>query len=357
MVRSRDQRAAGIAGVASGFAGPHKVVAIGVWGRRMRTAQTAAGRHLRAHVWSRARPSQTFDAVSAVAAIASVLVWASQSTMEQSPADPQSSIARDAGTPAAAALAGPARETLFAVYSGVPYTYPSDVAVKKDGVHDFTVKDVNWFTDPFHNPVYCGWRILRWGEAGRTGTMIDFTHSKEYAPKDQTAAFEGTLNGKPAPKQAKIEDVFKRLEASHGHNMLTLNGLFRLPSWGLSLYPYVGLGAGVTLPHSEVHVEGEPSRTYEYQFAGPVVQAIAGVEFRLPRMSYFAEYKFTLANYEMPLTGHDGGWLPLDLWRQLQNWRTGTEPPGGRLTTRFTSHQAIAGLGFRVGVTPAAPAR
>ncbi len=77
--------------------------------------------------------------------------------------------------------------------------------------------------------------------------------------------------------------------------MLTLNGLFRLPSIGLRLHPYVGIGAGVALPHSEVQMVKDPGRTYEYQYAGPVGQALIGIEFRVPRMSYFFEYKFTLA--------------------------------------------------------------
>jgi hypothetical protein len=39
--------------------------------------------------------------------------------------------------------------------------------------------------------------------------------------------------------------------------------------------------------------------------------------------------------------------LPLDLWRQFQNWLSGEEPPGGRLTTTLVSHQGIFGLGVR----------
>jgi len=243
---------------------------------------------------------------------------------------------------------------MFAGYSGVPYTYPSDVTIKKSGLHDFTVKNVEWDGKPFVNPIYYGARIVRFG-AGRTGAMLDFTHSKALARLDEEAAFTGTLAGAPAPERAKLRDIFKKLEASHGHNMLTLNGLFRLPTFAPRLQPYVGLGAGVSLPHSEVQLAASKERTYEYQMAGPVAQALVGLEIRTARVSYFLEYKFTWAPYEMPLSERDGSWLPLDLWKQFQAWMSGEEPPGGRLTTQLTSHQGIFGLGIRSAPVTAAP--
>ena len=240
---------------------------------------------------------------------------------------------------------------MVAAYGGSPYTYPSDVKfTKPDG--NFTVKDVEWEGRPFINPIYYGVRVLRWFGDGRMGSMLDFTHSKAISNREQKATFEGTLNGQPAPDKALIGEVFRKLEASHGHNMLTLNGLLRLPSFTFRLSPYVGLGAGVSLPHSEVHVANDPSRTYEYQMAGPVGQAIIGLEFRLPRMSYFLEYKFTLADYRMPLTGRDGDILFTDVWRQFSEWWTGIEPRDGWAETRYSSHEIIGGLGVRLPAGP-----
>jgi hypothetical protein len=252
------------------------------------------------------------------------------------------------------AFAPPGAEMMFAGYSGVPYTYPSDVKIEKSGLHDFTAKDVPWDGKPFVNPIYYGARIVKFG-SGRTGAMLDFTHSKTLARLDEEALFTGTLAGAPAPERAKLRDIFKKLEASHGHNMLTLNGLFRLPSFTPRLQPYVGLGAGVTLPHSEVQMAASKARTYEYQVAGPVAQALIGLEIRTQRVSYFLEYKFTWAPYEMPLSEREGSWLPLDLWKQFQSWLSGNEPPGGRLTTQLTSHQGIFGLGIRSAPIAAAP--
>ncbi len=291
------------------------------------------------------------DALASVIAAAGliVIVAASTSAPDEPGASGTSDSAKAMGSPP---LVAPGREWLVAAYGGVPYTYPSDVRITKTGTHDFTAKDVEWEGQPFENPIYYGVRIVRWFSGGRTGSMLDFTHSKALSRKTQETRFEGTLDGKPAPERALIGDVFRRLEASHGHNMLTLNGLMRLPSFSMRVSPYVGLGAGVSLPHSEVHVVGETARTYEYQMAGPVGQALIGLELRLPRMSYFIEYKFSLADYRMPLTNRDGNLLPIDLWAQFQQWWRGEEPPGGWAETRLTSHQVIGGLGVRLVAGP-----
>ena len=242
------------------------------------------------------------------------------------------------------------RETTFGAYLGAPYHYPSDFHLQKAGRHDLTIKDVAWYTHPFENPLYYGARIQRWMSGGQFGTMIDFTHSKAYAPLNDEVKMQGTIDGKPAPETAKPGDFFKRLEFSHGHNMLTLNGLMRFARFG-NFQPYAGAGAGISLPHSELHVATDPARTYEYQYTGPVAQALIGIELRLRTGSVFLEYKFTTADYTAPLTGRDGSWLPYDMWNQFSRWWSGAEPPGGWASTRLTSHQAIGG--FLVRFKPA----
>lgn len=273
----------------------------------------------------------------------------SGSISEQAPPVADDYVTQTRAAPPDSTLAPATREWMIAAYSGSPYTYDSDVRIKNPGVHDFAVKDVEWQGKPFINPIYYGVRIARWFEGGRTGSMLDFTHSKAISRPGQDARFEGTLGGKPAPGTALIKDMFSKLEASHGHNMLTLNGLLRLPSFSARVSPYVGVGAGISLPHSEVHVKGDPARTYEYQYAGPVGQALIGLEIRLPRMSYFIEYKFSAAPYEMPLTHRDGTFLFEDLWIQFQRWWSGEPPPGGYASTTFISHQVVGGLGVRLG--------
>lgn len=284
-------------------------------------------------------------------AIAMVAGWAGMQAV--APDDRRNDVAAASASPVGLDVLPRGRETVLGFYGGVPYTHPSDVSVKKSGVHDFTMKDVQWEGKPFTNPIYYGVRTTRWLTAS-TGAMLDFTHSKAISLRDTEHAIEGMLKGQPAPAQGTVDQHFGKLEASHGHNMLTLNGLLRLPSFG-RFVPYAGLGAGVSLPHMEVDIKGEP-RTYEYQYAGPVGQALAGIEIRLPRVSLFLEYKFTLAPYDVPLSGvNSGEFLPQDLWRQFSAWWRGSEPPGGRLTTNYTSHQVIGGVAVRFAPAMAAP--
>lgn len=250
----------------------------------------------------------------------------------------------------------PGGEAMVGAYLGAPYTYRSDVTVRKPGVHDITAENVGWDAKPFTNPVYYGVRIARWLTTGRTGAMLDFTHSKTIFRPDEEAAFKGIIDGIALPERGKMSDVFKRLEFSHGHNMLTFNGLLRLFSFHPKVNLYVGAGAGVSLPHTEINLKSDPHRTYEYQFAGPVGQALIGFEFRLPRATYFLEYKFTYASNTVPLTFRDGTWLFADLWRQFSRWWSDTPPPGGFVSTDLVSHQVIFGVGARFGGQTAAPA-
>jgi hypothetical protein len=203
----------------------------------------------------------------------------------------------------------PGRETVVGAFAGAPYTYPSVVRIEKPGAVDMTIDPVNWFTDPFHNPIYYGARVARWFTGGKTGMMVDFIHSKAIAERDKEANFTGAIDGKPLPARARIEDVVRKMEFSHGHNMLLLNGLLRLPGIGPRLSPYAGAGAGVLLPHTEVETAADNHpRTYEYTTpARPPRRARR--RGALARMSFFVEYKFTWGHYAAPLSQMDGSWF------------------------------------------------
>lgn len=281
------------------------------------------------------RPARALEVSAAVAAIGLLIVQAALP-------DDRDADAKVTASSTYPQTYAPGRETAFGAYLGAPYHYPSDFHLQQQGRHDLTIKDINWYTKPFDNPLYYGARIQRW-PIERFGTMIDFTHSKAYAPMKEVKQFAGTLDGKPAPPEAKVEEFFSKLEFTHGHNMLTLNGLMRFATFG-RISPYAGIGAGISLPHSEVHLRTDPARTYEYQYTGPIAQALFGVELRLKTGSVFLEYKFTLADYTAPITHRDGTWLPVDMWTQFQRWWSGSEPPGGWASTRLTSHQVIGGF-------------
>ncbi|MCB1546254.1 MAG: hypothetical protein KDJ41_00135 [Hyphomicrobiaceae bacterium] len=258
-----------------------------------------------------------------------------------------------APVPAGAAVA-PRGDVFLGAYVGAPYHHRSDVRLKAPGNTDVTFKDVGWYGEPFKHPLYYGARVAVWSRRTPFGTMVDFTHSKALAYLDETLAATGTIAGKPVPARTKIGDHLRRLEFTHGHNMLTLNGLYRLPNLHARVSPYVGLGAGVSLPHSEVQRKDTRIRTYEYQYTGPVLQALVGIELRVPGISYFFEYKFSIARYEVPLTDADGDYLPGDLWRQFKRWWSGKAPVGGYLWTNLASHQVVGGLGVRISRAPAA---
>jgi hypothetical protein len=249
-------------------------------------------------------------------------------------------------------------ETIVAGYGGFTHTHASDVRFLKPGVTDLTVHGVDWIGRPFKSPIYYGLRAVRWPATGSFGGMVDFTHAKAISVREQRVRFSGTRNGRPADGTATISDTFRHLEFSHGHNMLTFNGVFRLGALTAAIRPYVGAGLGVSLPHTEVQFLDEPKRTYEYQATGGVGQALAGLELRLPHVSVFVEYKFSLAPYHVPLTARDGskGNAFIDWAVQIARWWRGEAPEAGMLTTRLATHHLIGGVGYRqAGAGQAAP--
>ena len=241
-----------------------------------------------------------------------------------------------------------ADDIFIGAYGGVPYTYPSDVHTKRPNGTDFTMRDVTWRGEPFKSPIYYGARVAKWSDRAPFGFMVDFTHSKAIANREGEVEQSGKINNKPIPPRAKIEDTFRKLEFSHGHNMLTLNGLYRLPVRVGNISPYLGLGGGISIPHTEIQFTGDLTRTYEYQYTGPALQALFGLEFQLPKMSIFLEYKFTFADYIAPLTFRNGVYVPQDLWTQFQNWWAGKSGENGTLSTKLVSHQLIGGFGMRI---------
>lgn len=259
--------------------------------------------------------------------------------------------------PAARAAAENARETRIGGYVGVSHTYPSAVTISNPPTTEMTVTGFNWKGMPFKSPIYYGLRAQRAPAGAGVGTMLDFTHAKAIAVQEDVATFTGIRNGKPVPPTATIRDTFKHLEFSHGHNIVTGNGLYRFPALFGGLRPYIGLGAGITLPHTEVGFRDENARTYEYQFAGFAGQVLVGLEIPAGPAAAFLEWKLTYAPYSVPLSHEPYGWLLVtDLWRQFRAWMTNEKPPGGTLRTTLVSHHGIAGVMARVGRAPA-PAR
>lgn len=305
-------------------------------------------------VWGerRAPAHLTGERALAIAGLAAVLVVAATVAevdgLHQAdvPTDRAAAAAPSTGGIDPLALAAPTWQA--GGYGGVSYTHPSAILFENPGRTNLRVEDFGWIGRPFRSPVYYGLRVLRWQPASRFGAMLDFTHAKAIANADDMATFSGTHNGRQMPAKARIGDVFRHLEFSHGHNIVTLNGLMRLGAL-TRFRPYVGGGAGVTLPHTEIGFRDENARTYTYQFAGFAGQVLAGVEIPLGRVSVFFEYKFTYAPYRVPLSHEPYGWLLVtDLWDQLRDWWTGKPPPGGHASTNLASHHGVGGVLVRV---------
>jgi lipid A oxidase len=284
-------------------------------------------------------------AVAAFAVLAASVAWPETHVAASTNDEDKSAALSSTGKPGDLRSRMGAKDTRIGAYGGVTYTHPSDVKIANPGRTDMTVKDVDWIGMPFKSPIYYGVRVQRLSANASFGTMVDFTHAKAIAVNVQEAAFEGTRDGKPLPATARIGDAFRHLEFSHGHNMLTWNGLFRMPAFWSKVRPYVGAGAGITLPHTEIGFRDENARTYEYQYAGLVGQVLGGIEINLGRATVFFEYKFSYSPYEVPLSHEPRGFLLFtDLWRQFKAWASGEQPPGGRLATRLATQHAVAGV-------------
>lgn len=305
----------------------------------------------------------------AAAGIAMAAVFA-QGAVTLFPATLPSGDAAREGAPASSSGARDmtGRETIVGGYLGVPDHARSDVKMVRPDGTDLLMKNIRWDAEPFRFPIYAGVRVTRW--QGAFGGMIDFMHDKAIARVGKGAHgrkvtgeraipdvidVEGKLKGQPAAPQYKITDIIERLEFSHGHNMLLPTALLRLANLSPWFRPYVGVGAGVAIPHVEVFPagEGEEGRTNEYQLAGPAMQGVFGIEIPLKSGPVFLEYKYTWASLQTNLTGgQTPSWCNCDFVsdfvRNGLRWWRGEAPIHGTLSTTIRTHQVVGGAGYRL---------
>ncbi len=209
-------------------------------------------------------------------------------------------------------IAGAAQAELrVSAYSGVAETLDADVRFEQQGETVLTFDDVMWDDESLTAPIYYGLRLTYWfHRAVSWGLLLDFTHAKMIADPNQVVAVRGIQSGTIIATRERLGETFSNLQLSHGHNLLTLNGLYRFPKI-IHVEPYAGLGAGAAIPHVETNVGGV--NTSEYQFAGPAAQGLIGVTADLTqRVSVFAEYKLSYADINLDLQG--GGIVQLEPW-------------------------------------------
>jgi lipid A oxidase len=184
-------------------------------------------------------------------------------------------------------------ETQVSVFGGANWNLGSTVRLDAPGKND--ERSVDWDGASFSMPPYWGVRGTYW--LGKNwGLAVEFSHSKAVANIDFAS-----------------DPTYDRLEFTDGNNLVLLEVLYRLrPAMNGALVPYVGAGAGVTIPHVEVTLDAG-TKTYEYQLAGPAAQVLAGLEYRLNgSWSLFSELKLSYVHISADLKG--GGQLETDLW-------------------------------------------
>lgn len=216
-----------------------------------------------------------------------------------------------------------ASDVQIGAYLGPAYTQPSSLRLVQPGGNDVTFDGIHWEGKPFKVPPYYGYRATYWPRSGRTGLMGDFTHIKAISIKDRPVKQTGMRDGFEVPPEQPLAATFKRLEFTHGYNLLTVNLLRRGEPKGPWLIPYGGVGLGVAIPHVEMQrlYRLVDTRTFEYQVAGPAVQLLGGVEWRIGRrLSLFVEYKLSCAAITGDLVG------------------------GGTISTNLCTHQLPIGL-------------
>ena len=209
-------------------------------------------------------------------------------------------------------------ELFLSGYFGVSSTQDSDVELNRPGGTQLTFVDVSWDDNSFESPPYYGLRVGYWFPSHPNwAAAIDFTHAKMYSDLNQTVAISGTRSGIPVSGQERLGDTFEVLEFTDGHNLITLNGMYRWMDLGTPgtffnrLQPYVLVGLGIAYPHAEVTIEGD--RTFEFQNTGLAAQAGGGLDVDITRwMSVFAEYRLSYAEIDAELVG--GGTLKTEPW-------------------------------------------
>ena len=208
-------------------------------------------------------------------------------------------------------------EWMVSLYGGIAHTLDSDVTLKESGDTRLSFHNVSWDDDSFQEPQYFGLRLTYWlSRQSPWGLAVDFTHAKMIAALDEEVSVSGRRNGEFVNATEVLGDSFLKLEFSHGHNVLTANVLYRWLTqshspWLDRLQPYVGLGAGVAMPH--VEIQAGPVATGDYQFAGPALQGLAGLQIALMQyLAVFVEFQWSYAHIDVDLRG--GGSLETDAW-------------------------------------------
>jgi len=180
-------------------------------------------------------------------------------------------------------VAAPAgAQPVLTLRQGQAWVSSSDLRLETSRGTDVVLRDVAWFADSYRSPIYYGVGLTWWLPRHREwGVGLDVTHAKAILDGGESVLASGRVDGAPIDRPVVTRDVIGRLELSHGLNLATVSGYRRwlaaprhdLPQ-GVSLY--LGVGAGVAVPHVEADLGG--ARTDRYQLAGPAARGVVGLD-------------------------------------------------------------------------------
>jgi lipid A oxidase len=218
----------------------------------------------------------------------------------------------------ALAVTGIARaELALTLQLGTSWVAESDVAVDL-GASDFELFDVTWDARPFEGTMYYGVRLTRWlPQRPAWGIGLDYTHAKAHLEVDEDVRTAGHFDGAAVDGVAPVRETIQELSFAHGLNLVTLNGFRR---WQTPPPPgrhrsrgidyYLGLGAGVAIPHVDATVDGVPTRGYD--FGGLALRGSLGIDVAVDdHFSVVGEGTLSWVHLEVDLGG--GGSLATEL--------------------------------------------
>jgi lipid A oxidase len=199
-------------------------------------------------------------------------------------------------------------ETWLSFSLGTNWTADSDLHVRSDDGDDVTLHDVRWQTRSFDRPLYWDVRITRYFEsAPSVGIEFDVVHDKAYAEGRRSYRVTGERAGGRVDAVEPFDRTFSNLEFSHGANAGLVHVVARpcrTRPCDAVIEPWVGVGFGVALPHTDATSgAGSISR---YQFAGPVFDLLAGL--RGPVYGHLApriEYRWVRQSLDVEVAAGD----------------------------------------------------
>jgi lipid A oxidase len=210
-------------------------------------------------------------------------------------------------------------EWLIEGFTGFSAGESSDLQLEQPGGTSLIFHNIPWEMHDFDEPMYYGYRVLYFpGRDSNWGFGLEFIHAKVYLDTSDSVRVTGTRAGTPVNGTESLGDTFEGFNISNGINYLTADVLYRFfldkqhPESFLSRFqPYVGIGLGITVPHPEPQLKGEPLRA-KYQFGGFAAQAMAGVSFDITKyLLLYTEYKLSYAKFDD--LSFTGGTIQMDL--------------------------------------------